>query len=85
MSNQVGKRLAPALRFPEFRGAPEWLEKPLEDLISIITLPKKIPTTDYLAEGLFPIAAQTKKIEALKVHKQGLMQQLFPTSEELAA
>ncbi len=28
------------------------------------------------------IAAQTQKIEALKTHKKGLMQQLFPSSEE---
>lgn len=28
------------------------------------------------------IAAQTQKLEALKTHKQGLMQRLFPSSEE---
>ncbi len=31
------------------------------------------------------IAAQTQKLEALKTHKQGLMQQLFPSPEEAAA
>ncbi len=30
------------------------------------------------------ITAQTKKIESLKAHKKGLMQQLFPASEEMA-
>lgn len=29
------------------------------------------------------IAAQTQKLEALKTHKQGLMQQLFPSPEEV--
>jgi len=31
------------------------------------------------------IAAQTQTLEALKTHKQGLMQQLFPSPEEVAA
>ena len=30
------------------------------------------------------IAAQAQKIEALKQHKKGLMQQLFPAAEEVA-
>jgi type I restriction enzyme, S subunit len=31
------------------------------------------------------IAAQTQKLEALKTHKKGLMQQLFPSTEEVEA
>ena len=31
------------------------------------------------------IAAQTQKHEALKTHKKGLMQQLFPSPEEVEA
>ena len=31
------------------------------------------------------IAAQTQKLDALKTHKQGLMQQLFPSPEEVEA
>jgi type I restriction enzyme S subunit len=31
------------------------------------------------------IAAQTQKIEALKAHKKGLMQQLFPSPEDVEA
>ena len=31
------------------------------------------------------IAAQTQKLEALKTHKKGLMQQLFPSLEEVEA
>ena len=29
------------------------------------------------------IAAETQKLEVLKTHKRGLMQQLFPSPEEL--
>jgi type I restriction enzyme S subunit len=31
------------------------------------------------------IAAQSRKLEALKTHKKGLMQQLFPFTEEVEA
>ena len=31
------------------------------------------------------ITAETQKLEALKTHKKGLMQQLFPTAEEVEA
>ena len=31
------------------------------------------------------IAAQTQKLDALKTHKKGLMQQLFPPAEEVDA
>ena len=31
------------------------------------------------------IAAETQKLEALKTHKKGLMQQLFPSQEEVEA
>lgn len=31
------------------------------------------------------ITAQTQKIDALKTHKKGLMQQLFPTLDEVDA
>ena len=31
------------------------------------------------------IAAQTQKLNALKTHKKGLMQQLFPSMEEVEA
>ena len=31
------------------------------------------------------IAAQTQKLAALKTHKKGLMQQLFPSPEEVEA
>jgi type I restriction enzyme S subunit len=31
------------------------------------------------------VAAQTQKIDALKTHKKGLMQQLFPSLDEMDA
>ena len=31
------------------------------------------------------IAAQTQKLQILKTHKKGLMQQLFPSPEEVSA
>ena len=50
--------LVPRLRFPEFRDAAAWKAAQLDKLISTVTPPKKIPTTEYLAEGLFPIIDQ---------------------------
>jgi type I restriction enzyme S subunit len=48
----------PKLRFPEFREAGEWCADAVDDLISTITPPKKILTSDYLSEGQFPIIDQ---------------------------
>jgi type I restriction enzyme S subunit len=59
MSKAMSKpALVPRLRFPEFREAGEWESKQLDQLIITITPPKKIPTTDYLTEGQFPIIDQ---------------------------
>lgn len=60
MNDQNEGGLKPKLRFPQFRDAPPWEETKLEDLISTITPPKKLPTSDYLAEGLFPIIDQSQ-------------------------
>lgn len=60
MTPKTKRALVPKLRFPEFRDAGEWEIAQLEDLISTITPPKKIPTTDYLSEGSFPIIDQGK-------------------------
>jgi|CZKV01.1.fsa_nt_gi type I restriction enzyme S subunit len=58
---QDGKpALKPKLRFPEFRDAPQWDEMKLEELISTVTPPKKLQTSSYLAEGLFPIVDQSQ-------------------------
>ncbi|WP_052717668.1 MULTISPECIES: restriction endonuclease subunit S [Chromobacterium] len=44
---------------------------------------RKIATSFSSLDAL--IAAETQKLEALKTHKKGLMQQLFPSSEEVEA
>jgi type I restriction enzyme, S subunit len=60
MSEERGETsaLVPPLRFPEFRDAAEWKRKQLDGLISTVTPPKKIPTTEYLPNGQFPIIDQ---------------------------
>lgn len=54
----------------------------------IVTYPKlktgeQQKITDFLTTIDDLIAAQTKKLKALKDHKKGLMQQLFPASDEV--
>jgi type I restriction enzyme S subunit len=52
-------------------------------------IPPSIPEQQRIADCLTSlddlIAAQTQKHEALKTHKKGLMQQLFPSPEEVEA
>jgi type I restriction enzyme S subunit len=50
----------PKLRFPEFRNKGEWTVKELGEFISTITPPKKLLTTDYLADGRFPVIDQSQ-------------------------
>lgn len=53
-----------------------------------IPLPPTLPEQQRIADCLTSlddlIAAQTQTLEALKTHKQGLMQQLFPNSSQSA-
>jgi len=59
MSNKAEESsLVPKRRFPEFLDSGEWQSIQLEDLISTVTPPKKIQTSDYLSEGSFPIIDQ---------------------------
>jgi type I restriction enzyme S subunit len=55
----------------------------------LVSVPSTLPEQQRIASCLTSlddlIAAQTQKHEALKTHKQGLMQQLFPSPEEVAA
>lgn len=60
MSKQEKKSLVPERRFPEFRDAGEWAVKELGEFISTITPPKKLLTTDYLADGQFPVIDQSQ-------------------------
>ena len=54
-----------------------------------IPLPPKVSEQQRIADCLTSlddlIAAQTQKLAALKTHKKGLMQQLFPSPEEVEA
>ncbi|MBK1663119.1 hypothetical protein CKO38_03365 [Rhodospirillum rubrum] len=50
----------PRLRFPEFEGEEEWEKAPVRDVILTVTPPKKIPTSDYQSEGVFPIIDQSQ-------------------------
>ena len=59
MSKQENK-LVPELRFPEFRKDEEWKIDKVENLILTITPPKKLPSSDYLQSGKFPIIDQSK-------------------------
>jgi type I restriction enzyme S subunit len=47
------------------------------------SLPEQQRIADCLSSLDELIAAQSQKIEALKTHKRGLMQQLFPATEEV--
>jgi type I restriction enzyme S subunit len=64
MSGSDKRVLAPRLRFPEFREARAWESAQLDQLISTITPSKKIPTTEYLLVGKFPIIDQGQNVVA---------------------
>lgn len=49
----------PRRRFPEFCDAPEWNDLSVGDLIVTITPPKKLQTTSYAPQGLFPVVDQS--------------------------
>jgi type I restriction enzyme S subunit len=50
----------PRLRFPEFQNTSEWEESAVGELIVTVPPPKKIQTSDYQAEGEFPIIDQSQ-------------------------
>jgi type I restriction enzyme S subunit len=50
--------------------------------LSLPAFPEQQKIADCLSSFGDLITAQTQKIEALKAHKRGLMQQLFPVVEE---
>ncbi len=49
--------------------------------LTLPSLPEQKKIADFLSSLDAMIAAQTEKIESLKLHKKGLMQQLFPQGE----
>ena len=57
----------------------------LELLISAPEPAEQQKIADYLSSLDDLIAAQTQKLDTLKIHKKGLMQQLFPVLDEVSA
>ncbi|MHB1098261.1 MAG: restriction endonuclease subunit S, partial [Burkholderiales bacterium] len=61
----------------------------LEIIKSIEILLPPLPEQQKIADCLTSvdelITAQTQKVDALKAHKQGMMQQLFPAMDEVGA
>ncbi|MCY7393399.1 MAG: restriction endonuclease subunit S, partial [Leptolyngbyaceae cyanobacterium CAN_BIN12] len=53
--------------------------------IFLPSIPEQQKIADFLTSLGALIAAQTEKIDALKTHKKGLMQQLFPAMDEVSA
>jgi len=54
------KKLIPELRFPEFENEGEWEVDIVDNLVSTITPPRKLTSSDYQKDGKFPIIDQSK-------------------------
>ena len=52
MKPESKRVLQPKLRFPEFRDAPQWTEKPLEEILSPIVRERKKPVEAYTGLGM---------------------------------
>lgn len=55
-----GGKAKPSLRFPEFKKDRGWEVSAVEEIITTITPPKKLQTSDYRVEGEFPIVDQSQ-------------------------
>ena len=53
MNKEKKKTMVPELRFPEFRGAGEWEEKPLGEVASFFK-GKGLPKSEIIADGKKP-------------------------------
>lgn len=60
MAKESKTALVPKLRFPEFRDDPEWADAKLEELITTITPPAKLPSSNYRQIGKYPIVDQSQ-------------------------
>ena len=49
----------PRLRFPVFQNAAPWEVNRLGELVKTVTPPRKLPTTQYLLRGKFPVIDQS--------------------------
>ena len=71
--------LVPKLRFPEFRGGPEWKSGKLHELVDTVKPPKKLPTSNYFSSGTFPIIDQSQsKICGWTENYEALIKENFP-------
>lgn len=61
MAKESKKALVPRLRFPEFLDDPEWADATLEELITTVTPPAKLPSSNYRKFGKFPIVDQSQQ------------------------
>src|SRR2546422_10275736 len=61
MARDVKSTATPRLRFPEFRHDPEWNEAKLEELISTVIPPAKLPSSSYLRAGKYAIIDQSQE------------------------
>lgn len=59
------------------------------DLVKVVLLVPSVPEQKRIASCLSSVGAlitlETQKLEALKTHKKGLMQQLFPVLDKVPA
>ena len=56
-----GDETVPRLRFPEFREAPAWGKEKLEKLITTVSPPPKLQSSNYGTQGKFPIIDQSQE------------------------
>ncbi len=54
------KKLIPELRFPEFKNEGEWGVDIVDNLVSTVTPPRKLTSSNYQKSGKFPIIDQSK-------------------------
>ena len=59
------------------------INRKLPDNIVGAMVPEQLRIASCLSSLDALISVETRKLKALKVHKRGLMQQLFPSPEEL--
>ena len=71
-------------KYAEQTGVPSLSKVSIEHIETIIppSLPEQQKIATFLTSLDEQISAHTKKLEALKTHKKGLMQQLFPANGE---
>lgn len=54
------KKLTPQLRFPEFTNNDQWKADTVQNIVTTKSPPKKLQSSEYLDEGVFPIIDQSQ-------------------------